>query len=259
MRSLGKYAAVGIGLGVALGALWTAPALAAGGTAPVKAQQWSFHGVFGSFDRAEVQRGLQVYLDVCAACHSLDLVAYRNLTEIGYNEDQIKDIAAEYEVTDGPNDDGEMFTRPAKPSDYFAPPYANLKAAAAMNGGKAPPDLSLITKARGGGADYIYALLTGYTEDTGEHEIPEGLSYNPYFPGGAIGMPPPLYGDDVAYADGTAATIEQEARDVSAFLTWAAEPELEERKRLGLKVVLFMLVLTVLLYATKRKVWRNVH
>lgn len=222
-------------------------------------QRWSFDGIFGKFDRTAVQRGLQVYLEVCGNCHSLEYVAYRNLTEIGYDENQIKAIAGQYEVEDGPNNDGEMFTRVARPSDYFVSPYANAMEAATMNNGSLPPDLSLIYKARAGGADYIYGLLTGYEEEATEHTVAEGLYYNPYFPGGAIAMPKPLYGDDVEYADGTAASIEQESRDVATFLAWAAEPKLNARKKLGLKVLLFLFVLSALLFASKRKIWREIH
>ena len=231
----------------------------AGGNENIPPQNWSFDGIFGMFDRGELQRGLQVYLEVCANCHSLEYVAYRNLTEIGYDETQIKAIASQYEVEDGPNSDGEMFTRAARPSDYFVKPYANDVEAALMNNGALPPDLSLIYKARSGGADYLYALLTGYEEEADNHEMPEGLYHNPYFPGGAIAMPQPLYGDDVEYADGTSASIEQESRDVSAFLSWAAEPKLNERKKLGMKVLLFLAVLSALLFASKRKIWREVH
>ena len=185
-------------------------------------------------------------------------MAYRNLSEIGYNDEQIKAIAAQFEVEDGPDNEGNMFTRSARPSDYFVNPYANEKEAAYMNNGSIPPDLSLLFKARPGGADYIYAVLTGY-QDSHEQNIPEGLYFNTYFAGGAIAMPQPLYGDDVEYQDGTDASLEQEAKDVTAFLAWAAEPNLETRKELGLKVILFLIALTALLYASKRKIWNDVH
>ena len=187
-------------------------------SAHLTTQRWSFDGIFGKFDRTAVQRGLQVYLEVCGNCHSL-----------------------------------------ARPSDYFVSPYAIAMEAATMNNGSLPPDLSLIYKARAGGADYIYGLLTGYEEEATEHTVAEGLYYNPYFPGGAIAMPKPLYGDDVEYADGTAASIEQESRDVATFLAWAAEPKLIARKKLGLKVLLFLFVLSALLFASKRKIWREIH
>ena len=221
-------------------------------------QNWTFSGIFGSFDNASVQRGLQVYLEVCAHCHSLEYVAYRNLSEIGYDDDQIKAIAEQYEVEDGPDNEGTMFMRNARPSDYFVSPYANEKEASFMNNGAMPPDLSLLYKARPGGADYIYALLTGYGEPD-EHEVPDGLYFNTHFSGAAIAMPQPLYGDDVEYQDGTEASLEQESRDVTAFLAWAAEPSLGVRKQLGLKVILFLIALTALLYATKRKIWGDIH
>ncbi len=223
-------------------------------------RDWSFNGLFGTFDRGAVQRGFQVYQEVCAGCHSLKLVAYRNLTGIGLGEDQIKAIAAEFEVTDGPNDEGEMFQRPARPSDRFVKPFANDNAARAANNGALPPDLSLVTKARKGGADYVHALLTGYKEEPPAGvKLSEGMNYNVYFPGNQIAMAPPVADDAVEYADGTKATADQIASDITTFLAWAAEPELEERKRMGIKVLLFLLVLTAMLYALKRQVWRDQH
>ncbi len=223
------------------------------------ALDWSFDGVFGYFDRAEAQRGLQVYLEVCASCHGLDLVAYRDLAGLGYDAGQIKAVAALDEVQDGPDAEGEMFTRTAVPADRFANPYPNSRAAAAANGGARPPDLSLMVKARAGGADYVAALLTGYVEPPEDFALADGLSYNAYFPGHQIAMPPPLWGGDVDYADGVEATVAQQARDVAAFLAWAAEPSLERRKRMGLTVLLFTLAMTALFYATKRKVWLGAH
>ena len=222
------------------------------------AQDWGWQGVFGTFDQAALQRGLQVYLEVCAVCHSLDYVAYRNLTALGYSEEQVKAFAAEYEVEDGPNEEGEMYSRPARPSDQFAPPFPNDQAARASNNGAFPPDLSLIIEARQGGADYLYGLLTGYVEPPEELEILEGMTFNTYFPSQQIAMPGPLFEDGVEYADGTQASVEQMAKDISAFLTWTAEPYLEERKSLGLKVLLFLLVFTAMLIAVKRKVWADV-
>jgi len=236
-----------------------APALAATEAATLRHQPWSFDGMFGRFDRAQAQRGLQVFRQVCANCHGLEFVAFRDLEGIGYDQEQIKAIAAQWEVTDGPDDQGEMFTRPAGSADRVPSPYANVKAAAAANGGKAPPDLSLMVKARFGGADYVYSLLIAYGQDPGAHEVPEGSNYNPAFPGAAIAMPQPLYGDDVEYADGTAATLDQEAKDVAAFMAWAAEPTMEERKRLGLTTMLYLIVLGALIFASKRKVWRALH
>ncbi|MBC8339217.1 MAG: cytochrome c1 [Rhodospirillales bacterium] len=237
-----------------------APALASAAKVELPARNWSFNGMFGTFDRGSLQRGLQVYQEVCAACHSLKLVAYRNLSAIGLNEDQIKKIAAEFEVQDGPNDEGEMYARPARPSDRFVAPFANDKAARASNNGALPPDLSLMTKARKGGADYLHALLTGYKETPPDGvKMGEGMQYNVYFPGNQIAMAPPLAEDAVEYADGTKATAEQLAADVSTFLTWAAEPELEDRKRMGVKVLLFLLVLTAMMYALKRQIWADQH
>jgi ubiquinol-cytochrome c reductase cytochrome c1 subunit len=244
----------------ALISLSAAPVMAEASKEPLPARTWSHNGMFGTFDQGSLQRGLQVYLEVCAACHSLKLVAYRNLAEIGLDEKQIKAIAAEFEVTDGPNDEGEMFQRPAMPSDRFVSPFANDNAARASNNGALPPDLSLMTKARKGGADYLHALLTGYKEEppTGV-TISEGMNYNIHFPGNQIAMAPPVADDAVEYADGTKATAEQLATDVTTFLAWAAEPELEERKRMGIKVLLFLFVLTGMMYALKCQVWADQH
>jgi ubiquinol-cytochrome c reductase cytochrome c1 subunit len=224
----------------------------------LKELHWPTQGIFGTFDRAAVQRGFQVYREVCQACHSLKYVAFRNLEALGYTEDQIKAIAAEYTVVDGPDDTGEMIERPGIPSDRIPSPYANEAAAAAANGGKVPPDLSLIVKAREGSQDYVYSVLTGYEDPPPDFEVPEGGYYNAYFPGHVIAMPPPLSDDQVAYADGTAATVDQMARDVTQFLTWVAEPKLEARKGAGLKVILFLVVLTGLTFALKRKIWADV-
>ncbi len=258
MKPLKTFALVST-VAFALGAvLMITPALAEGGKAP--AREWSFHGMFGTFDRGAAQRGFQVYQEVCAGCHSLRLLAYRNLSGIGLSEDQIKAIAAEFEVTDGPNDEGEMFQRPARPSDRFVKPFANDNAARAANNGALPPDLSLMTKARKGGADYLHALLTGYKEEPPAGvKIGEGMNYNVYFPGNQIAMAPPVADDAVEYADGTKATADQIASDITTFLAWAAEPELEERKRMGIKVLLFLIVFTAMLYALKRQVWSDQH
>ncbi len=224
------------------------------------AQDWSFNGIFGTFDRGALQRGYQVYSEVCAACHGMRLLSYRNLTAIGFASDKVKTIAAEFEVTDGPNDAGEMFQRPARPSDRFVSPFANENAARASNNGALPPDLSLMVKARKDGANYIHGLLTGYKEEPPAGvKLPEGMNYNLYFPGNQIAMAPPLADNAVEYADGTKATLEQVASDVTTFLAWAAEPELEERKRLGVKVLLFLLVLTGMLYALKVSIWKGQH
>lgn len=220
---------------------------------------WPHKGPFGAFDRAAVQRGLQVYREVCAACHGLKYVYYRDLTKIGYSDDDAKAFAAEAEIEDGPNDDGEMFTRARRLSDSFPAPFPNAKAARAANGGALPPDLSLIVKAREDGENYVHALLTGYAEPPAGFELLDGVNYNPYFEGRQIAMPPPLTADAVSYADGTQATVDQMARDVVEFLSWAAEPTLEARHRLGFKVVVFLLLLAGLFYAVKRKVWADLH
>jgi ubiquinol-cytochrome c reductase cytochrome c1 subunit len=222
-------------------------------------EHWSFAGIFGTFDRAELRRGFQVYKEVCSACHSMNLLHYRNLQDIGFSEDEVKQIAASVQVTDGPNDAGEMFERPGKPSDAFHPPFPNEQAARAANNGALPPDLSLMVKARKGGADYVYAILTGFSEPPPDVKIAQGMNYNKYFPGHQIAMPPPLSDGAVTYADGTKATVDQEAYDVANFLAWAAEPKLEERHLIGVKTVLFLIVLTALLYGVKRKIWAAVH
>jgi len=224
------------------------------------AMEWSFDGVFGTFDRAQLQRGLQVYKESCAACHSLHYVAFRNLSALGYSDDEIKAFAATYEVqNEEPNDQGEMFMRPGRDSDRFPRIFPNEQAARAANGGAYPPDLSLMTKARAGGADYVHALMVGYTPAPSGFPLLEGLHYNAYFPGHQIAMPPPLNAGQVSYADGTQASVDQMAKDVSAFLSWAAEPTMEARKAMGIKVMLFLLVATGLIIAVKKRIWRNMH
>lgn len=235
------------------------PAAAAEEAIELPQMDWSFDGPFGTFDRHALQRGLQVYREVCSVCHGLKYIAFRNLADLGYNEDQIKTIASEYTITDGPDDEGEMFDRPGRPSDYFPEPFPNERAAAAANGGAAPPDLSLMAKARAGGPTYIHALLTGYEEPPADFELAQGTNYNAYFPGHQIAMAQPLYEDSVEYADGTPATIDQMSSDVSHFLMWAAEPKLENRKQTGIKVLIFLVVFSGVLYAAKRKVWKDVH
>lgn len=220
---------------------------------------WPHEGFFGSFDYAAVQRGFQVYEQVCHACHSMDFIAFRHLGDIGFGEEQVRAIASQYQVTDGPDDQGEMYQREARPSDRIPPPYPNEQAARAANGGALPPDLSLLTKATADGSDYVYSVLRGYEDPPADAEPRPGLFYNLYFPGHWIAMPPPLSPGIVEYDDGTEATVEQMAYDVAAFMTWAAEPKLDERKQAGLKVMLFLIVLTGLFYATKRKIWSDVH
>lgn len=235
-------------------------ALAAEGGAALPHKSWSFDGIFGTFDRGALQRGFQVYRESCAACHSMKLVAYRNLRDIGFTEDQVKEIAASFQINDGPNDQGEMFERPGRPGDRFKSPFANDNAARAANSGALPPDFSLLSKARLDGPSYVYGILTGYKDPPTEmkDKMSEGMNYNVYFPGHQIAMPPPLQPGAMSYADGTEATLEQMSSDIATFLAWASEPELETRKRMGVKVLLFLIVLTGMLYAVKRKVWTPV-
>jgi len=242
----------------AAGLAASAPAFAA--EAPkLASQHWSFQGLFGTYDRGAAQRGFQVYREVCAACHGLHQIFYRHLMQIGFTEDQIRQFAADVEVSDGPNDQGEMFTRPGRLTDRVKSPFPNEQAARAANNGAYPVELSMVVKARLGGPDYLYGLLTGYKEPPADMKMADGMSYNAAFPGHQIAMPPPLNPDGVTYADGTSATVEQMARDVTTFLAWASEPEMEVRKRIGVKVILFLIVLTGLLYAVKRKIWAAVH
>ena len=248
--------AVGIAL-AATAAIGTA--MAAGGAKHGEPQDWHFEGVFGTYDRAQLQRGYLVYREVCSGCHKLKYIQFRHLRDIGFSEQQVKALAAEIEVEDGPDDDGEMFTRPGSLSDDLPAPFPNDNAARASNNGALPPNLSLITKARPDGPNYVFALLTGYADAPADVELSDGMNYNPYFAGGQIAMAPPLSDDAVEYADGTKATVEQMSRDVVAFLAWAAEPTLEARHRLGFKVLVFLIILTVLLYLAKKRVWRNVH
>lgn len=240
--------------------LGLASAAAAKEQTDLKHVEWSFGGVFGTFDRAAAQRGYQVYSQVCAACHSMNLLYYRDLAGIGLGDDAIKEAAAAIEVTDGPNDEGEMYQRPGRPSDHFKAPFPNENAARAANNGAYPPDLSLITKARDGGADYVYSLLTSFSDQPPANiKMMPGMNYNTVFSGNQIAMAPPLAEGAVEFADGTPATVDQMARDVTTFLAWASEPEMEVRKRLGVKVILFLIVLTGMLYAVKRKVWSRLH
>lgn len=271
-RIISKVTAVALALGIGFGA---SAALAAGGPQNKPREiDWSFAGPFGKWDLGQLQRGYKVYKNNCASCHSIELLAFRNLEAIGFSEEEVKAIAAEFEVTDGPNADGEMFERPAVPADRIPGPYANSAEAAALNNGAVPPDFSLLVKARApergfptfiydiftlyaeNGSDYIYSLLTGYQDAPEGVELPEGTHYNPYFiAGNAIAMGQPIWGDDVEYDDGTEATIEQVSKDVTAFMTWAAEPFMIERKQMGLKVIIFLLILSVLLYLSKKQVF----
>lgn len=269
-----------LGAGLLVAGIGAANAAEGGGTPhyPLehpKHVDWSFAGPFGTWDKAQLQRGFKVYREVCSACHSLDLVSFRTLEDLGFSEEQVKAIASEYEITDGPNEDGEMFTRPGRPSDYFPSPFPNDKAAAYANNGAVPPDFSLIAKARApergfptfifdvftlyaeNGPDYLYSLLTGYGEEPPESvQVADGTYYNPYFSGGpALAMAQPIYEGSVTYDDGSPETVDQYSKDVSAFLMWAAEPMLVERKQMGFNVMIFLLIFASLLYFTKKKVW----
>ena len=222
---------------------------------------WTFKGLFGKFDRASLQRGYQVYTEVCAACHSMKYLSYRNLSEKGgpeFSVAQAKAIAASFEVTDGPNSDGEMFNRPGKLSDKFVMPYENVKAAEAANGGAYPPDMSVLVKARGGGVDYIYSLLQGYEEAPSGMILDEGVHYNKYMYGNKIKMSAPLSDGIVEYSDGTNASVEQMSKDVTTFLMWAAEPSLEARHQMGFKAILYLIILTTLVYFSMKRIWSRV-
>jgi len=246
-------------------------------TPPPPRQKWSFAGPFGHYDKGQLQRGFKVYKEVCAVCHGMKYVAFRNLDALGYSEGQIKAIASEYKIPDGPNDQGEMFERAGRPADYFPTPWPNENAARARYNG-VPPDFSVLAKARGyergfpwfifdmftqfqeHGVDYIHAVMTGYKEKPPAGvTLPAGSFYNEYFPGHAIAMPPPLSDKRVDYTDGSPNTVDQYSKDVAAFMMWAAEPHLEARKRIGFQVMIFLLVLSGLLYFTKKKVWAAAH
>jgi ubiquinol-cytochrome c reductase cytochrome c1 subunit len=236
-------------------ALSTPAVLNAAEAIQIPEEKWSFYGVLGKFDRAQVQRGFQVYKDVCAACHGLQYVAFRNLQDLGYSEAQVKTLAAGYEVQDGPNEDGDMFKRPARASDHFPKPFPNDQAARAANGGALPPDLSLITKARTGGPDYVYHLMMGYDEPPAGFQMMDGLSYNKFFPGHQIAMAKQIQDGLVEYADGAPNDAASISRDVTAFLHWAAEPKLEARHSTGLRVLLYALLFAVVAYFYKRRLW----
>ena len=220
--------------------------------------KWSFEGIFGTFDRASLQRGYQVYQEVCSGCHSVQHLSYRNLSEKGgpeFSTEEAKAIAAQFEVEDGPNSDGEMFMRPGRLSDKFVKPYPNVEASTAANGGAYPPDMSVLAKARAGGADYIYSLLLGYEEAPTGFELDDGVYYNKYMPGNKIKMSAPLSDGLVEYTDGTQATTAQMAKDVTNFLVWASEPHLESQHRMGFKAIIYLIILLTLVYMSKQKVW----
>lgn len=258
-------------------AVAASPAPAAEAQRPAKDISYTFEGPFGTFSRSQLQRGYKVYKEVCSSCHSMRLLTFRNLADPGgpeFTEEQVKALAATFQVQDGPDESGEMFNRPALPSDRFPSPFANEQAARAANGGALPPDLSLITKAREGwtgtftqlangigGPEYVYSVLTGYEPEPSElaAEKPPGKYYNPYFANGHwISMPPPLSDGQVTYDDGASNTVENMARDVSAFLAWTAEPKLEQRKALGFQVMIFLIVFSALVYLAKQKIWSGI-
>ena len=222
---------------------------------------WSFKGPFGKFDRAALQRGYQVYQEVCASCHSLKYMSYRNLSEQGgpeFSVQEAKAIAANFEIPDGPNTDGEMFTRPGRLSDKFAMPYANEQEAKSANGGAYPPDMSVLVKARKGGVDYIYSVLLGYEEPPQDIKLDDGVYYNKYMYGNKIKMPAPLSEGLVEYADGTNATEQQMAKDVVSFLMWTAEPHLEQRHKIGFRAIIYLIILSILVYFSMKKIWSRI-
>ncbi len=244
----------------AFAALLAGPALAQEAEAPTPPpQHWSFDGVFGTYDLAAAQRGFLVYQQVCSNCHSMNLLHYRDLAGIGLSADQIKAVAASVSVPLGLNDNGEPVTGPGLPSSQFRAPFANEKAARAANGGALPPDQSLLVNARPDGSNYIYALLNGYEDPPAGFKLQNGMHYNKYFPGHQIAMAPPLQPDQVEFADGTKATVPQMAHDVVTFLSWASNPEMVQRKQIGVRIVLFLALMTGVTYVVKRKVWADQH
>ena len=227
---------------------------------PIKVN-WSFKGLTGKFDRTALQRGFQVYKEVCSSCHSMQYLSYRNLGEPGgpeFSQVEVKAIAASIEIEDGPDSQGEMFIRPGRPSDKFKSPYPNVEASTAANGGAYPPDMSVLVKARPGGANYIYSVLVGYEDPPPNITLDDGVYYNKYMIGNKIKMSAPLSEGIVEYADGTTASVEQMAKDVTTFLSWAAEPELEQRHKTGIKVIIYLILLTVLVYLSMRKIWSRI-
>ena len=230
-------------------------------TEKLLSSNWTFKGPFGKFDRSSLQRGYQVYQEVCASCHSLKYVSYRNLSEPGgpeFTKEEVKAIAASFEIIDGPNSDGEMFTRPGRISDKLVMPYKNEEEAKVANGGAYPPDMSVLVKARKGGADYVYSVLLGYDQPPSNIQLDDGVYYNKYMYGNKIKMPKQLYDDLVTYADGTPATPEQMAKDVTTFMAWTAEPKLEERHKFGFRAIIYLLILTILVYFSMKRIWSRV-
>lgn len=240
--------------------LWACMTLGLATPAPeeITKQDWSFNGIAGEFKRDELQRGFQVFKEVCSACHALKHIRYRDLKALGFSEAQVTALAAQVKIKDQLDDAGELVERAGRPSDNIPAPYPNEKAARAANNGAAPADLSLVTKARHNGPDYVYAFLTGFRDAPAGVKLGQGMSYNTVFPGNQISMAPPLTEGQVTYADGTKATIEQMARDVTVFLTWAAEPDLEDRKRTGIKVLIYLIIMTGVFYAAMRRIWADV-
>ncbi|HEY1612395.1 MAG TPA: cytochrome c1 [Rhizomicrobium sp.] len=261
---------LGLPLAVLLGLSGAASAQTSTDARPPKDVSFSFQGPFGTYDRAALQRGFQVYKEVCSACHSLNLVAFHDLSSPGgpgFTPAQAKAIAASYKIPSGPNDKGQTvdgsgnpLTRPGIPADHFPPPFANEQAARTANNGALPPDQSVLVKAREGGSAYVYSICSGYGEKPpAGFKLTPNKYYNPYFTGWNISMPPPLTAGAVTYSDGTKATVDQECHDVVTFLSWTAEPKMEERKQLGLGVMAFLIVLAGLLYLSYRRVWHDAH
>lgn len=256
---LGKkfaLAAIGVGTGGAAGLLYALDESVKAdiGLHPTKLP-WSHSGLFDSLDHQSIRRGYEVYKQVCAACHSMKFVAFRNLVGVSHTMEEVKAIAAEFNIRDGPNDKGDMFERPGKLSDYFPSPYPNPEAAAAANNGAIPPDLSFMALARHGGENYVYHLLNGYCDAPAGVELREGQHFNPYMQGGAISMAPPLYNEIIEYEDGTPATQSQLAKDVCTFLVWTASPETDARKRLAIKVTFIFGILIPISWYIKRHKW----
>lgn len=220
---------------------------------------WPEQGIDGTYDRAALQRGYQVYAQVCSTCHSMKLLSYRDLAQLGFSPAEVKAIASNYQVPDI-DDAGNLKQRQARPSDPFVSPFPNDQAARAANAGALPPDLSLIIKARHGHEDYVYSILTGFGQPVPAGEtMMKGMNYNPYFAGHQIAMPPPLHEGAVSFADGTPATVDQMAKDVVQYLAWASEPHLEDRHQTGIKVILFLIAFAAVMYGVKRRVWKKLH
>ena len=255
MRALKTLAAAALAGAMAL----AAPALAQEEAPKPPPQNWSFSGIFGGLDLAAAQRGFQVYSEVCSNCHSMNLLHYRDLEGIGLTPDQIRAVAAAVQVPDGVDDSGNPKTGPGTPASTFKAPFPNEQAARAAMNGALPPDLSVIVNAREGHADYVYAILTGFRDAPPGFKMMNGMNYNEYFPGHQIALPQPLHDGQVTFADGSPNRIEDEAHDVVTFLYWAANPEAIERKQIGVRVVLFLIFMTGITYAVKRKVWADVH